>query len=251
MRKVVLFFFLFAIVIPIDAYAEFRESAANVPCSPFRLVKNLQLAQADRDPPVSNKLPFNLANGLYMSRCIESARIGDMASTIRDCSKAIESDPDNALAYRLRSLAYADAGNTRQAIRDCREGANMSEKECLDWFKQNAEAGRKEQEAAQREQDIARKKKEDERGFRLLCKVVFDKGAPTDYSMIVDLTVGTVNGWRARIGDDTIYWTQRDSRGREDAWFRIDRYTGVFVGANIGDPATYSGRCVKAEAKQF
>jgi hypothetical protein len=97
----------------------------------------------------------------------------------------------------------------------------------------------------------ARRENEKENTLRLLCRVVFNDGAPQDYSITIDLTSSIVNGWKAKITDDTIYWTQGDTPTHEGAWFRIDRYTGVFRGANTDGQATYAGRCVKAEEKQF
>jgi len=262
MRRAILFFFLFQVLFAVHAYAESKEYLGDVIDSssqhnfleatkkPAAIIdKNRQNAtatslktgddqraiddysstnvQADHDNAVSNQLPFNFANGVYMSRCIESVRRNDFNSTIEACSKAIELDPGNWYAYRLRSLAYAKLGNPRQAIQDCEAAAKLGDKECQDWLKQ----------AVQREKQL-------ENTLRLLCRLFFRYDPPLDLSITVDLASGTVNGHQAKITDDAIYWTDTGT------WFQINRYTGAFICGETGVNAV-TGRCVKAEEKQF
>jgi tetratricopeptide (TPR) repeat protein len=161
---------------------------------------------------------------------MESSRLEEFDSAIEACSKAIELDPGNIFAHRLRGLAYEKTGDPRKAVQDCEAAERLGDRECRSWLKQ-----------------AARKGKEKEGGtLTLLCRVSFAGGPPGDYSLVVNLTSGTVNGWKASINDNVIQWKQKG------AWFRVDRYTGAFDGGNTEDDGAYSGKCAKTtEKRQF
>jgi hypothetical protein len=239
MRRAILFFFLFAVLFSTCTYAEPAQDTGGVSGGLARhsespAVERYQLAQAGRGDEVSSKLPFNFLNGIYMSRCMESARSGDFGPAIEACSKAIELDPGNLFAHRLRGLAHAKSGDSRKAAQDCEAAEKLGDRECRSWLKQ------------------AMQEESDKKTLRLLCRVSFANGPARDYPVTVDLAAGTVNGWKAKITEDTIYWTQGNTKKREEVWFRIDRYTGTFQGANTDDRAPYAGKCAKvADKKQF
>lgn len=235
MKRPIPFFLLLAVLFPLLAWAQSPGSVADGQSHPARGSKSLtedtyQSGQSSHDSGVSTKLPFNFLNGLYMSRCMESSRLGEFDSAIEACSKAIELDPGNIFAHRLRGLAYEKKGDSRKAAQDCEAAERLGDRECRSWLKQAAHTENEKKGGA----------------LTLLCRVSFAGGAPGDYSLVVNLTSGTVNGWKASINDNVIQWKQKD------AWFRVDRYTGVFDGANMNDSGTYSGRCTKTtEKRQF
>jgi len=270
MRRVILFFFLFHILFAVHLYAQSKDDRVDAADSgaqhnflgredkpggvadeesidftgalshpaqrniAYQAAGN-QPAKGRRDEAGDDEIPFTLVNGVQVSLCLDAARKNDFDSTISACSQAIELDQGNWLAFRLKSFAYLKMGNLGQAKIDCEAAAKLGDKECQEWVRR-----------VEREQ-------EEEKTLKLLCRVVFNNGPPEDYPVRIDLASGTVNGrWSARITEDMVSWTVGASPTHNDAWFQLDRYTGVLLGRNTTkDQSVYHGKCVRVDEKQF
>ena len=76
---------------------------------------NLEQAIADYTKAIELDPDFAVA---YNTRGFAYANSGDLEQAIADYDKAIELNPDLAVAYTNRGSAYADSGNLEQAIKD-------------------------------------------------------------------------------------------------------------------------------------
>ena len=265
MRRTVLFLFLFHVLFAVHVYAQSKQDSGDAANSGWQHnflgteekagggtdeksidpdgvlshpaqhniahpAAGSQPAKGGRGEAGNDEIPFAFVNGVQVSLCLDAARSNDFNSTIKACSQAIELDPGNWLAYRLRSFAYLKMGNPGQAKIDCEAAAKLGDRECQEWVRQVA-----------REQ-------EEKRTLKLLCRIIFNNDPPKDYPVRVDLVFGTVNGWKARITEDMIYWTTQNV----PAWFELDRYTGILRGRNTTqDQSVYEGKCIKVDEKQF
>jgi tetratricopeptide (TPR) repeat protein len=66
----------------------------------------------------------------YSNRGVAYGNVGDHMRAIRDLDRAIELNPQDAIAYGNRGLAYRNLGNINQSTEDFKVAARLG----LKWF---------------------------------------------------------------------------------------------------------------------
>ena len=74
-------------------------------------------------------------NSFYFNRAYEKAEKGDHYGAISDYTKAIEINPDYAVAYSNRGISKETLGNIKDACSDWEKASSLGDKDSAIWVK--------------------------------------------------------------------------------------------------------------------